>query len=81
VDFSRRAVALAEEVARPDHRLQHTIQTNCTLPTDKWCELQGAKGSFVGISIDGPQEMHARYRVDTHGGPTLGKLLRVLAMR
>ena len=39
VDFFRRAVALAEEVARPGQQLQHTIQTNGTLLTDEWCEL------------------------------------------
>jgi len=78
VDFFRRAVALAEEVARPAQVLQHTIQTNGTLLTDEWCELLAAEHFLVGISIDGPPDLHDRYRVDKRGGPTSDRVLRGL---
>ena len=80
VDFFRRAVATAEAVRRPAQRLQHTIQTNGTLLTDEWCELFATHGFLVGISIDGPPELHDRFRVDKRGGPTSAKVLRGLTL-
>lgn len=80
VDFFRRAVALADELARPGQQLQHTIQTNGTLLTDEWCELLARHRFLVGISIDGPPDLHDRYRVDKRGGPTSAKVLRGLAL-
>ncbi len=80
VDFFRRAVALAEDVRRPGQTLQHTIQTNGTLLTDEWCELFAAHRFLVGISIDGPPDVHDRFRVDKRGGPTSDKVLRGLRL-
>ena len=80
VDFFRRAVVLADELARPGQQLQHTIQTNGTLLTDEWCELLARHRFLVGISIDGPPDLHDRYRVDKRGGPTSAKVLRGLAL-
>ena len=80
VDFFRRALAVAESVARPGQQLLHTIQTNGTLLTDEWCELLARHRFLVGISIDGPPELHDRYRVDKRGGPTSDKVLRGLAL-
>jgi uncharacterized protein len=80
VDFFRRAVALAEDVRRPGQTLQHTIQTNGTLLTDEWCDLFAAHRFLVGISIDGPPDVHDRFRVDKRGGPTSDKVLRGLRL-
>jgi uncharacterized protein len=80
VDFFRRAIGLAEAVARPGQQLQHTIQTNGTLLTDEWCELLARHRFLVGISIDGPPDLHDRYRVDKRGGPTSTRVLRGLEL-
>jgi len=80
VDFFRRAVEVADSVRRPGQQLQHTIQTNGTLLTDEWCELLARHRFLVGISIDGPPDLHDRYRVDKRGGPTSDKVLRGLAL-
>jgi uncharacterized protein len=78
VDFFRRAVATTESVRRPGQRLQHTIQTNGTLLTDEWCAFLADQRFLVGISIDGPPDVHDRYRVDKRGGPTSDRVLRGL---
>ena len=80
VDFFRRAVEMAERLRSPKQRLQHTIQTNGTLLNDEWCELFAEHGFLVGISIDGPPELHDRYRVDKRGGASSPKVLRGLAL-
>src|SRR5207245_447725 len=76
VDFFRRAVALAERHRAPGQHLQHTIQTNGTLLTDEWCGLFHEHGFLVGISLDGPRDLHDAYRVDKRGGPTFDRVMR-----
>jgi uncharacterized protein len=78
LDFFRRAVALAERLRRPGQRLQHTIQTNGTLLTDEWAAFFAEHGFLVGLSIDGPPELHDRYRVNKAGRPTSDQVLRGL---
>lgn len=75
VDFFRRAVALVEQHRRPGQNVQHVIQTNGTLLTDEWCELLAENQFLVGISIDGPRELHDTYRVDKRGNPTFDKVI------
>ena len=48
--------------------------------TDEWCELLARHRFLVGISIDGPPDLHDRYRVDKRGGPTSVKVLRGLEL-
>lgn len=74
VDFFRRALDTAERCRRPRQTLAHTIQTNGTLLTDEWCELFATNRFLVGISIDGPPELHDAYRVDKRGNPTFAKV-------
>jgi uncharacterized protein len=78
VDHFRRAIELVEQYRRPGQTVEHTIQTNGTLLTDEWCELLAEHHFLVGISIDGPPELHDRYRVDKKGRPTYDRVVRGL---
>lgn len=74
--FYQRSVELANRYRKPHQRVQHTIQTNGTLITDEWAAFLKAKGFLVGLSIDGPQELHDAYRVDKKGRGTFEEVLR-----
>jgi len=78
LDFFRRSIELIEQYRRPGQQVQNTIQTNGTLLTDEWGEFLAANRFLVGISIDGPREIHDRYRVDKGGKPTFDKVMRGL---
>lgn len=78
VEFFRRAVDLVEQRRRPGQRVQHTMQTNGTLLDDEWGALLARYRFLVGISIDGPPELHDAHRHDKRGGPTAAKVLRGL---
>lgn len=80
VDFFRRAVALASRHAEPGQKVRHVIQTNGTLLTDEWCTMLAEHGFLVAIGIDGPPELHDRYRRDKRGGPTSVKVRRGLQL-
>ena len=76
VDFFRRAMVAVEQHRRPDQVVHHSMQTNATLLTDEWCELLHEHRFLVGVSIDGPAELHDAYRKDKKGNPTFAKVLR-----
>ncbi len=74
VDFYRRLVAKAKEIAGPQRLLDLTVQTNGTLLDDEWCEFLAAENVLVGLSLDGPAAMHDAYRVDKQGRPTYDRV-------
>ncbi len=76
VEFFRRALALVERYRRPGQVVHHSIQTNATLLTDEWCRLFHDHGFLVGVSIDGPAEVHDTFRKDKKGNPTYAKVRR-----
>ena len=76
VDFFRRAIELVGKHRRPGQTVEHTMQTNATLLTAEWCELLREHRFLVGVSIDGPRELHDAFRVDKKGNPTFDKVLR-----
>ncbi|MDN5571089.1 MAG: anaerobic sulfatase maturase [Propionibacteriaceae bacterium] len=76
LDFFRQAVALAEELKRPRQEIQHAIQTNGTLLDDAWGAFLAEKRFLVGISIDGPPELHDHYRVNKAGRGTYDQVIR-----
>lgn len=76
LDFFRRSIALANQYRRPGQSVQYTIQTNGTLIDEEWCEFLYENKFLVGLSIDGPRELHDVYRVDKRGRPTFDKVIR-----
>ncbi|MBQ3130147.1 MAG: anaerobic sulfatase-maturation protein [Bacteroidaceae bacterium] len=56
------------------------LQTNGTLLTPEWCRFLHDEGWLVGISIDGPQDMHDAYRMKRNGGPTWEKVMHGIEM-
>ncbi len=76
LEFFRRAVATVEKHRRPGTVIEHTIQTNGTELTAEWCRFFREHGFLVGLSLDGPREMHDLYRVDKGGRPTFDKVMR-----
>jgi uncharacterized protein len=79
VEFFRKAVALQEKFA-DGKTIFNAIQTNGTLLDDEWCEFLAANKFLVGLSIDGPAELHDKYRVDKRQQPTFAAVMRGLEL-
>jgi uncharacterized protein len=75
LDFFRRSVELAEELRLPHQRLAYTIQTNGTLLDDDWGAFLAEHGFLVGLSIDGPAQIHDTYRVDKGGKGSFDRVM------
>jgi uncharacterized protein len=78
LEFFRRSVELAERYLRPGQRAQYTIQTNGTLIDGDWAAFFKENDFLVGISIDGPREMHDAYRVNKGGLGSFDQVMRGL---
>ena len=76
LDFFKQSIKLEKKYLRPGMRVENTIQTNGTLLDDEWCEFLRANNFLVGLSLDGPREMHDAYRRDKLGQPTFDKVMK-----
>jgi len=76
IAFYRRSVQLAEKYRTPRQKVSHVIQTNGSLINDEWAEFFKANNYLVGLSIDGPREMHDAYRIDKNGNGTFDEVVR-----
>ena len=75
VDFFRRVVEL-QQPYRDRKQIRNTLQTNGLHLDDEWCAFFKANDFFIGISLDGPQDIHDRYRKDRHGAGTFERVMR-----
>lgn len=74
LSFYQKAVELQKKYAG-GRVIHNSLQTNGTLLTDEWCRFLKANNWLVGISIDGPEAFHDRYRRDSQGRPSWQKVM------
>ena len=63
VDYFRKIVALQRKHRRRGRQIVNALVTNGTLLDEEWCRFFGEEGFAVGLSLDGPKDLHDRYRV------------------
>lgn len=79
VEFFRRAVQLQQKYAK-GKLISNALQTNGTLLDHEWCEFLAANKFLAGLSIDGPRDLHDKYRVDKGQRPTFDAVMRGLEL-
>jgi uncharacterized protein len=75
LDFYRRVVALQKKYAKPNQRIENDLQTNGVLLDEEWAKFLKEHRFLVGLSIDGPRELHDQFRVNKGGAPTFDKVM------
>ena len=76
LDFFERSIEYVKRYRRPGQQVAYTIQTNGTRLDDAWCAFFKRHGFLVGLSIDGPAELHDAYRIDKGGAGTFADVMR-----
>jgi len=76
VKFFQRALELQRQYCPPGRTIANSLQTNGTLLNEDWCRLFHEHKFLIGLSIDGPRELHDRYRVNKGGRPTFDAVFR-----
>jgi len=69
-------VALAAKYRQGRQRVVHTIQTNGTLIDDEWAAFFKENNYLVGLSLDGPREMHDAFRITKQGTGSFDEVIR-----
>ncbi|MGB8214971.1 MAG: anaerobic sulfatase maturase [Anaerolineales bacterium] len=76
LDFFERSVELVNKYKTPGQRVTYSFQTNGVLLDEEWCAFFKQHDFLVGLSLDGPAEMHNRYRVDKGGQGSFARVRR-----
>ena len=76
LDYFRKIVALQHKHKPSNRRISNGMQTNGTLINEEWCRFFAEEGFTIGLSLDGPREIHDRYRVSKDRKPTHEKVMR-----
>jgi len=79
VDYFRSLVSLQEKYAA-GKKVTNTLQTNGTLLNDDWCRFFKENNFLVGLSIDGPQELHDSFRIKGDSQPTFDTVMSGLSL-
>lgn len=73
--FFRRVVELERKHAPAGRRIANDLQTNGMLLDDEWCRFLAANGFLVGLSLDGPRELHDACRAARPGSSSFAGAL------
>jgi uncharacterized protein len=80
LDFYKKAVEYQMEFSASGQVISNALQTNGVLLDEKWARFLRQYRFLVGLSLDGPEEIHDRYRRDYAGHGTFRKVMRAATL-
>lgn len=80
VDFFRKAVELMDQYKQPNQLITNLIQTNATTITPEFAKFFKQYNFFVGVSLDGPEDVHNLYRKYKDGTGSFKKAMEGIAL-
>src|SRR5688500_1695108 len=75
LEFYQQAVAYQQKHKQPGMQIYNSFQTNGVTLDEAWCRFCAEHNFLIGISLDGPRDLHDCYRVDKGGQPTFEKVM------
>lgn len=76
LSYFQRIVELQKKHQPENCRIVNGLQTNGTLLDEDWCRFLAAENFIVGISLDGPEELHSMFRCSKDGHSSFDATLR-----
>jgi uncharacterized protein len=76
VGFFREVVRIQRRLCPPGRTVANGLQTNGTLLDEEWGRFMADEGFSVGLSLDGPEDLHDRNRLSRDGRPTFAAAMR-----
>lgn len=77
LDFFQKVVQLQNKYGK-NRRISNSFQTNGILIDDEWASFFADNNFLIGLSIDGPREVHDAYRVGAGGEPTFDRVMSAM---
>jgi uncharacterized protein len=79
LDYFKKVVELQKKYSE-GKQIDNAFQTNGTLLDDEWCSFFKKYNFLVGISIDGPKQIHDLYRSYRNGTPSFDNVLHGISL-
>jgi len=79
LDFFKKVIREQKPYTK-EKTIRNSLQTNGTLLTDEWCAFLKKNNFMVGISLDGPEDIHNAYRRDRSDWGTFDSVMRGLKL-
>jgi uncharacterized protein len=76
INYFKRITEIQRKHRPSNMRIMNGIQTNGTLLDDEWCHFFAEENFRVGISIDGPEDLHSIFRQSNKGHSSFDKTMR-----
>lgn len=80
LDFYQNVIRLQKHYAKPGVTIHNSIQTNGLVIDDAWAKFFSQNHFLVGISLDGPAELHNLNRKDIHNRGTWNRVMRTIQL-
>ncbi|MBQ8543389.1 MAG: anaerobic sulfatase maturase [Bacteroidaceae bacterium] len=77
--FFQKAIELQRKYAG-DKTIENSLQTNGILVNKDWCRFFADNNFLVGLSLDGPEDIHDAFRRDCGGAPTFSRVMKAAEM-
>ncbi|MFA7693317.1 MAG: anaerobic sulfatase maturase [Candidatus Hydrogenedentes bacterium] len=77
--FFKKVIALQQRYAQ-GKAVKNALQTNGILFDNEWADFLKEQDFLVGLSLDGPERFHDRYRRDPSDGPTFQRVMESLRL-
>jgi uncharacterized protein len=78
LSFFNQFTKYVSEQKKKNHHIHYALQTNGTLIDDNWIQLLKDNNFLVGLSIDGPIQIHNSNRIYQNGGNTYTDVMRTM---
>lgn len=79
IDFYKKALYFQKKYAK-GKEIDNSLQTNGSLITDEWAHFFSENNFLIGISIDGPEDIHNSFRVNKAGKPSFESVMNGLCI-
>jgi uncharacterized protein len=79
LDFFRKAINYQKKF-KENKQISNSLQTNGTLINEEWCRFLAKHKFLVGLSLDGPENLHNNYRRNNGGKSTFLKVERTIRL-
>ncbi|MCE5307448.1 MAG: SPASM domain-containing protein, partial [Acidobacteriales bacterium] len=78
--FFQKLVEFQQRYGRNGQSVSNALQTNAILIDRNWCQLFHEYNWLAGVSLDGPEELHDRYRVNKEGRGTWKRVMAAVEL-
>jgi len=75
LEFFEKALSFQKKYNFAGKNVENTLQTNGALITDEWAAFLKRRNFLVGLSVDGPEDLHDIYRKDKNGNPSFARVM------